>query len=76
MATVTYWAGAARAAGLRSESIDAPTLSVLRRTLSQRPALFAVMATASLLVDGHRFGDDDPLPADAAVDVLPPFAGG
>jgi molybdopterin synthase sulfur carrier subunit len=74
--TVTFWAGAQRAAGHRSEQVAGGTLAQIRATLAQRPALSAVMAVASLLVDGERFADDAQLPAGATVDVLPPFAGG
>jgi molybdopterin synthase sulfur carrier subunit len=74
--TVTFWAGAQRAAGHRSEQVPAGTLAQIRAALSQRPALASVMAVASLLVDGERFADDAALPAGATVDVLPPFAGG
>jgi molybdopterin synthase sulfur carrier subunit len=74
--TVTFWAAAARAAGHRSEPAQASTLRELRDALAQRPELRAVMAAASLLVNGAQHDLDAPLPAGAAVDVLPPFAGG
>lgn len=74
--TVTYWAGAQRAAGRRSEQMSAPTLGVLRIALAQRAELAGLIGACSLLVDGRRFADDEPLPAGAVVDVLPPFAGG
>jgi molybdopterin converting factor small subunit len=73
---VTFWAGAARAAGRRSEVINAASLQALRDQLAQRPELAAVMAVASLLVDGRQHDPDAPLRAGASVDVLPPFAGG
>ena len=74
--TVTFWAGAARAAGHRSEGLEASTLDDLRCTLAKRPALTGVMASASLLVDGRGQPGDAPLADGSTVDVLPPFAGG
>lgn len=74
--TVTFWAGAARAAGRRTEAMDATTLGALRHALAQRPELRAVMAAASLLVDGAQHDLDAALADGAVVDVLPPFAGG
>lgn len=73
---VTYWAGAQRAAGRRSEQLEARTLGELRAQLGRRPELARLIGVCSLLVDGRRFDDDEPLPAGANVDVLPPFAGG
>lgn len=74
--TVTFWAGAARAAGHRSEPAEATTLRALRDDLALRPELKAVMAAASLLVNGVQHELDAPLSDGAAIDVLPPFAGG
>lgn len=74
--TVTYWAGAQRAAGLRSEPMNVRTLSQLRAELAQRSGLAALIGVCTLLVDGRRIGDDEELPPGAVVDVLPPFAGG
>ena len=74
--TVTFWAGAARAAGHRSETAEATTLRALRDDLARRPELQAVMGAASLLVNGAQHELDAPLAPGAAVDVLPPFAGG
>lgn len=74
--TVTFWAGAARAAGHRTEPAEAATLRALRDELALRPELTAVMAAAALLVNGGQQELDAPLPDGAAIDVLPPFAGG
>lgn len=74
--TITYWAGAQRAAGRRSEQLNVRTLRELREVLAGRAQLAALIGVCSMLVDGRRFADDDALPAGAAVDVLPPFAGG
>lgn len=74
--TVTFWAGAARAAGHRTEPGQASTLRALRDDLARRPELTAVIGAAALLVNGAQHDLDEPLPEAAAVDVLPPFAGG
>jgi molybdopterin synthase sulfur carrier subunit len=73
---VRFWAGARRAAGHAEEPTTAATLAALRDELAARPALTAVVAVASFLVDGQRLADDAPLPPTATIDVLPPFAGG
>jgi sulfur-carrier protein len=54
----------------------AGTLGELRRSLSERPELSAVIAASSFLVDGGTQSIEDPLPDGSVVDVLPPFAGG
>jgi molybdopterin converting factor small subunit len=74
--TVTFWAGAQRAAGRRSELLAARTLGDVRAQLAGRAELAGLIAACSLLVDGARYDDDAPLPPAARVDVLPPFAGG
>ncbi len=73
---VRYWAGAARAAGVKDEILHAGTLRELRALLAARPELAAVSVVASFLVDGAQAGEDSALPHGAQVDVLPPFAGG
>ncbi|HEY3089163.1 MAG TPA: MoaD/ThiS family protein [Jatrophihabitantaceae bacterium] len=75
-ATIRFWAGARRAAGHAEESTQAPTLGILRGELAARPSLAHVVAVATFLVNGQAAGDDTPLPPEATVDVLPPFAGG
>lgn len=79
--TVRYFAGAAAAAGVDEEKVDAPagtTLGDLLRTLGQgRPDLARVLAVASVLVDEVSARDLTAEVSDGtAVDVLPPFAGG
>lgn len=77
-ATVRYWAGARAAAGV-SEDPAVPgevVGEVVDAVVARRPALAAVVAVASLLVDGRRVGRDEPVPDGAVVEVLPPFAGG
>ncbi|MEU8239331.1 MoaD/ThiS family protein [Actinoplanes missouriensis] len=80
MLTVRYFAGArAAAGGLSSEQVEAGTLEELTLSLAERHGerLAMVMKAASFLVDGLTCHDRAaPLPADATIDVLPPFAGG
>ena len=74
--TVRYWAGAQRAAGVESETLDAATVGELRTLLAGRPELAKIAEVASFLVDGRQAGDTTKLFDGAEVDVLPPFAGG
>ncbi|GAB2580638.1 molybdopterin synthase sulfur carrier subunit [Paractinoplanes abujensis] len=78
--TVRYFAGArAAAGGTRSEDLEAETLEELKQLLTDRHGerLGVVLKAASFLVDGLTCHDQKaPLPADATIDVLPPFAGG
>jgi sulfur-carrier protein len=80
MVTVQYFAGArAAVGGLRSEQIPAATVHELVSTLTARHGerLAMVLKAATFLVDGLTCHDPEAtLPADATVDVLPPFAGG
>ncbi|KAE8762620.1 MoaD/ThiS family protein [Georgenia thermotolerans] len=81
---VRYFAAAAEAAGTAAEDValpDGATAADLVAALAARgPALARVLGISSLLVDGVvREDRDRPLTAagaTAAVDVLPPFAGG
>lgn len=76
---VRFYAGAADAAGRHLAEIPGPlSLDALLAQLgSERPALATVLTRCSVLVDGRQVADPAlPLPADARVDVLPPFAGG
>jgi sulfur-carrier protein len=79
--TVRYFAGARAAAGTTEETLAATaySLSDLIDELAARhgPQLAKVLAAASFLVDGVTCRDREAtVPADATVDVLPPFAGG
>ncbi|MEU4557362.1 MoaD/ThiS family protein [Actinoplanes sp. NPDC023936] len=80
MLTVRYFAGArAAAGGISSEAVEAGTLEELTQSLANRHGerLAIVMKAASFLVDGLTCHDRAAaLPADATIDVLPPFAGG
>ncbi|GAB3611340.1 MoaD/ThiS family protein [Humibacter ginsengiterrae] len=76
---VRFFAGAAEAAGLDEQQVDASmTFGELRAALAdEHGAEFArVLERCAVRVDGARLADDDLVPADATVDVLPPFAGG
>jgi len=75
---VRYFAAAAEAAGREQELIDAPaTAGELRSLLVDRygEAMARVLASGSFLVDGVVSRNADTA-IGAAVDVLPPFAGG
>jgi sulfur-carrier protein len=80
MLTVRFFAGArAAAGGVSSEPAAADSLDDLVQLLTDRHGerLGLVLKSASFLVDGLACHDrHGPLPADATVDVLPPFAGG
>lgn len=74
MILVRYFAGARAAAGTAEEKLDIATVSEL---IASRPGLVRVLNVCSFLVDGLVWHDRAaPLPSDAVVDVLPPFAGG
>ena len=75
---VRYFAAAAEAAGREQEILDTPaTAGELRSLLADRygEAMVKVLASGSFLVDGVVSRNAD-TPIGAAVDVLPPFAGG
>ena len=78
--TVRYFAGARAAAhGTSTERVVAGSLDELTGVLAARHGerLRLVMKSASFLVDGLTCHDRQaPLPAEATIDVLPPFAGG
>src|SRR5699024_8560212 len=75
---VRYFAAAADAAGLQSETMtvpDAATVAEVREAMiAEHPALAGVVQLCSFLVDGQAAELTDPI--GATVDVLPPFAGG
>ena len=78
--TVRYFAGArAATGGVSTETAAAATLDELVQSLTDHygERLGVVLKAASFLVDGLACHDRwAALPADATVDVLPPFAGG
>ena len=79
MPEVRYFAGAKAAAGVDSEVCSEDTLAAIiqARTAKHGPKLGQTLGACSFLVDGTVTKDlHRELPADATVDVLPPFAGG
>ncbi len=76
--TVRYWAGARAAAGVDDETVPAPgtVAGLVAHLAAARPQLEPVLAVSSVLVDGRAGAGEDPVPAGAVVEVLPPFAGG
>ncbi|RLP07609.1 MoaD/ThiS family protein [Propionibacterium australiense] len=78
MITVRYFGGAAEAAGAQTEQCTPVSrLDELTSALAQtHPGLEPVLAVCSFMVNEQSAPADAPLPEDALVDVLPPFAGG
>jgi molybdopterin converting factor small subunit len=77
---ITYYAGAADAAGAPRAELDASDLTAAQLTeiLGRDNARLAeVLPRCTLLVDGTAVRDPGTLiGAGARIDVLPPFAGG
>lgn len=75
---VRWFAGAAQAAGVSEEQVEADQTGSIAEVLTRlRPGAEQVLGRCSFLVDGTRQPGDSPWPAEAsALDVLPPFAGG
>lgn len=78
---VRYFAGARAAAGTGEELLELPapvTVGDLSAWLAERhgPDLARVLAASSFLVDEVSSPPERQVGAGAAVDVLPPFAGG
>jgi sulfur-carrier protein len=80
--TVRYFAAAAEAAGVTTETLDlgpAGTAGELRAAMvgAHGVELERVLGRCSLLAAGTRLADDaTPVQPGVTVDVLPPFAGG
>ncbi|MBN6754250.1 MoaD/ThiS family protein [Kocuria palustris] len=86
---VRYFAAARAAAGTDSETVPLDGPAPVRREVEEllvarhpepppgQPALAEVLARSSFLLDGVACPDPrTPVPADAVLDVLPPFSGG
>ncbi len=77
---ITFYAGAADAAGTTTTTLDAGELSaseLLARLAGTDEHLAGVLSHCSLLVDGAPVRDtSEPIRPQSRVDVLPPFAGG
>ena len=82
MVTVRYFAGARAAAGVPSEELEltagATVADVLDLVIKRHgEQLSKVLAACSFLLDSVVVRDRTaPVPPDAELDVLPPFAGG
>jgi molybdopterin converting factor small subunit len=76
--TVRYFAAAAEAAGVDTEQLPSGTAAQVRAAMVDLhgTGLDRVLRRCALLADGTRVEADDPVPAGATLDVLPPFAGG
>lgn len=79
--TVRYFAGARAVAGVDEEAVRLPAGSTVGALVAElarlRPPLAEILERCSYLANAQAVRDlDAPLPADATVDVLPPFAGG
>ncbi|MGH3343743.1 MAG: MoaD/ThiS family protein [Carbonactinosporaceae bacterium] len=81
--TIRYWASAREAAGTSEEPYDADNLAEALDAARARhagPRFEQLLDRSSILVDGAPVGARDhasvALPEGAAVEVLPPFAGG
>ncbi|MDP9806270.1 molybdopterin converting factor small subunit [Trueperella bonasi] len=80
---VRYFAAAADYAGTDAEVLGvnegasvADLAAAIKRDRPDSERLARVLDLASFLVNGKRCEPSEILPADAEVDVLPPFAGG
>lgn len=76
---VRWFAGAAHAAGVAEETIDAAPegATVAAFLADHRPQAAEVLQRCSFLADGKGIDRDAEWPREAAfVDVLPPFTGG
>lgn len=78
--TVRYFAGARAAAGVPEETVPAGcTRDELVAALTTRHGerLGRILRSSGFLVNGLAWhAGDQPVPTDATIDVLPPFAGG
>jgi len=75
--TVRYWAGARDAAGVGSDEVVGSSVAAVAAAVAElHPALRPVLAVSTVLVNGLAATGDDPVPAGATVEILPPFAGG
>ncbi|WP_432558601.1 MoaD/ThiS family protein [Granulicoccus sp. GXG6511] len=79
--SIRYWAGAAAAAGVDQETVEAATVAEALAQAGDRrgPDLQRVIGISSILVEGRRIATDErdaQLTAPIQVEVLPPFAGG
>lgn len=80
--TVRYFAGARAASGVPEEKVELPEASTVDDVVAfvarqHGERLASVLTACSFLLDGVAVRDrHTPVPDDAELDVLPPFAGG
>jgi sulfur-carrier protein len=80
--TVRYFAGARAAAGVPEEKVELPDPATVGDVVSlvereHGDGLARVLTACSFLLDGVAVHDPHtPVPDNAELDVLPPFAGG
>lgn len=75
--TVRYWAAARAAAGMDSEPLSGATVGeVVDAAVARHPELGRVARVATFLLDGRAASREAPVTDGAALEVLPPFAGG
>ena len=75
--TVRYWAGARAAAGTEQDVVTGSTVGdAVAAVTALHPALEAIAAVSTLLLEGRAVTRDTVLDDGAVVEVLPPFAGG
>lgn len=75
--TVRYWAAARAAAGVDAEPLSGATVGeVVDAAVARHPELGRVAGVATFLLDGRATSRDAPVTDGAALEVLPPFAGG
>ncbi len=75
--TVRYWAAARAAAGVDAEELLGSTVGeVVAAAVAAHPELGRVASVATFLLDGRAADRDAALTPGAALEVLPPFAGG
>ncbi len=78
--TIHFYAGLrelAKVACLRLEWRPGMTVTVLRQTISgQFPGVSSLLARSSIAVNDQMVGDEDAVPDEADIALLPPMSGG
>lgn len=76
---VSLFAGMAATAGRRTWEFDwqGGTVGDLRRRLAAAcPEIAALLGRSTIAIGDRYAGDGEPIPADAAVAIIPPVSGG
>ena len=80
MVLVHYYGGTAEAAGTTEEMIELPVDLTVDQVLEHLGKLHSdlgrVLGVCTLFVNGSAVQGERMVPAEAQVDILPPFAGG